>query len=127
MEDAHQRSPQDLRRIGIEGVGLGLHRPARTGESKSRKALCHEAPSPHGATSSQEMVRPLDTQAVGHGRCGGTVGVPHVLRGHLSGQRRELMHDHLGLCGRHRSGDRVGVEGVGHDRMRSQTAHQVLL
>jgi hypothetical protein len=73
------------------------------------------------------MVGPLDTQAVGHGRYGGTVGVSHVPRGHLSRQRRELVHDHLGLCGRHRSGDRVGVEGVGNDWMCSQAAHQVLL
>ena len=37
------------------------------------------------------------------------------------------MHDHLGLGRRHRLGDRVGVKGVGHDRARSQAAHQVLL
>ena len=42
-------------------------------------------------------------------------------------QRRELMHDHLRLGGRHRLGNRVGVESVGHDRARSQAAYQVLL
>jgi hypothetical protein len=28
------------------------------------------------------------------------------------------MHDHLGLGGRDRPGNRVGVQGVGHDRTR---------
>jgi hypothetical protein len=37
------------------------------------------------------------------------------------------MHDHLGLGGCHRLGDRVGIESVDHDRARSQAAHQVLL
>ena len=37
------------------------------------------------------------------------------------------MNDHLGLGRRDRLGDRVGVESVGHDRARSQAAHQVLL
>jgi hypothetical protein len=46
---------------------------------------------------------------------------------HRPGQRRELMHDHLGLGGRHRPGDRVGVQRVGHHRARAQAAHQVLL
>jgi hypothetical protein len=43
------------------------------------------------------------------------------------GRRRELMHDHLGLGGREPLGDRVGVQSVGHDRARSQAAHQILL
>jgi hypothetical protein len=37
------------------------------------------------------------------------------------------MHDHLGLGGRHRLGDRLGVESVGHDRVCSQAARQILL
>jgi hypothetical protein len=37
------------------------------------------------------------------------------------------MHDHLRLGGGHRLGDRVGIESVGHDRARSQAAHQVPL
>ena len=53
--------------------------------------------------------------------------MPRLTDAHRPGQRRELMHDHLGLGGRHRLGDRVGVESVGHDRARSQAAHQVLL
>jgi hypothetical protein len=50
--------------------------------------------------------------------------VAHV---ELARQRRELMHDHLGLGGRHRLGDRVGIERVGHDRPRSKAAQEVLL
>ena len=46
---------------------------------------------------------------------------------HRPRQRRELMHDHLGLGRRDGLCDRVGVESVGHDRARSQAAHQVLL
>jgi hypothetical protein len=37
------------------------------------------------------------------------------------------MHDHLGLGARHRLRDRVGIQRVGHDRARSQAAHQILL
>ena len=51
----------------------------------------------------------------------------HVPGRQPPGQRRELMHDHLGLGGRHRLADRAGVERVGHNRARSQAAHQVLL
>jgi hypothetical protein len=53
--------------------------------------------------------------------------VPRVLQGHLPRQRRELMHDHLRLGGRHRLGDRVGVESVGHDRPRPQRPQPILL
>jgi hypothetical protein len=35
------------------------------------------------------------------------------------------MHDHLGLGGSHRLGDRVGVKSVGHNRPRSQAAHRI--
>ncbi|MGB0091610.1 MAG: hypothetical protein WBP81_03625 [Solirubrobacteraceae bacterium] len=127
MEDPHQRSAQRRRRVGIEGIGLGLHRPACAGESESPEALRHEPPCPHGAAGGQETILRLGTQPVGHRRRERALGVPHVPRGQLPGQRRELMHDHLGLGGRHRLGDRVGVQSVGHDRARSQTAHQVLL
>jgi hypothetical protein len=53
--------------------------------------------------------------------------VPRVTDAHRPGQRRELMHDHLGLGARHRLRDRVGIQRVGHDRARSQAAHQILL
>ena len=53
--------------------------------------------------------------------------MPRVTDAHLPRQRRELMHDHLGLGGRHRLGDRVGIESVDHDRARPQAAHQILL
>jgi hypothetical protein len=36
------------------------------------------------------------------------------------------MDDHLGLGGRYRLGDSIGVESVGHARARSQAAHKVL-
>jgi hypothetical protein len=113
--------------VGIKGIGLGLHRPARAGESKRPKALRHEAPCPHGAAGGQEMVRPLGTQPVGHGEREGAVGVPHVTDAHLPGQSRELVHDHLGLCGGHRLGDRVRVESVSHDGLRSQRLQPILL
>jgi hypothetical protein len=73
------------------------------------------------------MVGRLGPQAVGHDRPLEALGVPRVPHGHRPGQRRELMHDHLGLGGRHRLADRVGIESVDHDRPRSQAAHQVLL
>ncbi len=127
MEDAHQRRPQRRRWVGIERIGLGQHRSARPSPPKRPKALRHEAPRPHRATGRQEMVRRLGAQPVGHGRRRGALGVPHVPRRHLAGQRRQLMNDHLGLGGRHRLGHRVGVERVSHDRARSQAAHEVLL
>jgi hypothetical protein len=127
MQDPQQRSPQRRRRVGIDGIGLGQHRPARAGPPKSPKALRHEPPCPNGAAGGQKMVRPLGAQSVGHHRHGGALGVAHVPNRQLPGQRRELMHDHLGLGGRHRLGDRVGVERVDHGRARSQAAHQVLL
>jgi hypothetical protein len=37
------------------------------------------------------------------------------------------MHDHLRLGRRHRLGDRVMVESVGHNRARPQAAQQLLL
>jgi hypothetical protein len=62
VEDRRQPRPQRHRQVVIEGIGLGLHRPARAGESNSRNALRHEAPCPHGAAGGQEMVRRLGTQ-----------------------------------------------------------------
>jgi hypothetical protein len=73
------------------------------------------------------MVRCLGTQPVGHGRQRRALRVPHVPRGQLPGQRRELMHDHLRFGGRHRRGHGIGVESVGHHRARAQATHQVLL
>ncbi len=46
--------------------------------------------------------------------------VPRITDAHLPGQRRELMHDHIGLGGRHRLGDGIGVERGGHDRARTR-------
>jgi hypothetical protein len=37
------------------------------------------------------------------------------------------MHDHLGLGGRHRVGDCVGIESVGHNRLRPQGPPPLLL
>jgi hypothetical protein len=53
--------------------------------------------------------------------------MPHVPCRHLPRQRRQLMHDHLGLRRRHRLCDRVRVERVGDDRNRAQTAYQIPL
>jgi hypothetical protein len=53
--------------------------------------------------------------------------VPHVTGAHRPGQRRELMHDHFRLGGRHRLGYGIGVESVGHDRARPQRPQPVLL
>jgi hypothetical protein len=58
---------------------------------------------------------------------GGALGVPHVPRRDLPGQRREVMHDQLGLGGRHRLGHRVAVEIVDHDRACPEATNQVLL
>jgi hypothetical protein len=96
-------------------------------EAERPEALRDEATCPDGAAGGEEMVRRLGPQPVGHGRRERAVGVPRLTDAHLPGQRRELMHDHLGLGGRHRLGDRVGIERVGHHRPRSQAAHQVLL
>jgi hypothetical protein len=92
MEDALQRSPQGGGRVGIDGIVLAQHRPARPGPPESREALRHEAPRAHGPAGGQEMVRPLGTQSVGHGCHREALRVAHVPRGQLPGQRGELMH-----------------------------------
>ena len=113
---------QLLRRVGIERSVLALHGPAGACGRPARVALRHEAARADGAAGGEQVVGALRAQPVRG--LEETVDVAHV---ELARQRRELMHDHLGLGGRHRLGDRVGVERVGHDRARAQAAHQVLL
>jgi hypothetical protein len=73
------------------------------------------------------MVRRLGTQPVGNFRHGGAVGVPRVTDAHLPGQRRELMHDHLGLGLAHHPGHGLGIESVGHHWLRPQRPQPILL
>jgi hypothetical protein len=127
MEDRRLPRPQRRRRVGVEGIGLGLHRRACAVESEDRNALRNEAPCPHGAAGGQEVVRRLGTQSVGHGHRKGALGVPHVTDAHRPGQRRELMHDHLRLGLAHNPSHGIGVESVGHHGARSQAAQQILL
>jgi hypothetical protein len=122
MADRRQPRPQRRRRVGIEGIGLGLHRPARAGVPPTRIALRHEAPCPHGAAGGQEMVRRLGTQSVGHRE--EAVGVPHI---HRPGQRRELMDDHLRLGLAHHPSHGIGIESVGDNRPRPQRPQPILL
>jgi hypothetical protein len=127
MHDPRLHGPHGRRRVRIEGIGFGQHRSARPGEPERPEALCHEAPRSCGAASGEQVVGALRPQAIGHDRSGGAFGVPRVAEAHRPGQRRQLVHDHLGPGGRHRPGDRVGVQRVGHDGMGSQAAHEVLL
>jgi hypothetical protein len=64
----------------------------------------------YGPAGGQQVVGALRAQAVG--RAGEALGVPQV---RLARQRGELVDDHLGLGLGHDPGDRVGIEGVGHD------------
>ena len=108
--------------VGIERSVLVLHRSAAACRRPTGEALRDESARAHGASGGEQVVGALRTQSVrGFEEA---VDVAHV---EVPRQRRELMHDHLGFGRRHRLGDRVGVESVGHDRARSQAADQVLL
>ena len=122
MADGVQHAAELLRRVRIEWSVLALHRSAGACGRPARVALGHEASRADGAAGGEQVVGSLRAQAVRG--LEEAVDVAHV---ELARQRRELMHDHLGLGGRHRLGDRVGVESVGHDRARSKVANQVLL
>ena len=122
VADRVQHAAELLRRIGIEGRVLGLHGAAGACRRPAREALRHETARPDRAGGREQVVGALRAQPVR--RLEEPVDVTHVERAR---QRRELMHDHVGLGGRHRLGDRVGIERVGDDGASAQAAHQVLL
>ena len=122
VADGVQHAAELLRRVGIERRVLVLHGPAGARGRPAREALRDEAARADRAAGGEQVVGALRTQSVRG--LEEPVDVAHV---EVARQRRELVDDHLGLGGRHRLGDRVGVERVGHDRARPQAAHQVLL
>ena len=64
VEVSSQPRPEGRRRIGIEGIRLGLHRPAGAGEAEAPEALGHEAPCAHGAAGGEQVVGALRAQPV---------------------------------------------------------------
>jgi hypothetical protein len=63
----------------------------------------------------------LGAQAVGHG--GKAVGVPHLPQARVALEGGELVDNHLRLGLGHGTGDRVGIERVGHHRLGKGPEH----
>jgi hypothetical protein len=76
----------------VERVVLGLHGPARARGRPARVALGDEALHPDRAARGQQVVGGLGTEPVRLGE-----GAIEVAQVEVTRQRREFVHDHVGL------------------------------
>ena len=109
MPDGLEAPAKLFGRLRVEGIRLRFDRAAGPARRPAAIALRDKPPDAGCARCRHQMIGALRPQAIAHGE--EAVELPQIRR---ALQVRHLVHDHVGLCCRHRGADGLAVEAVGH-------------